>query len=316
MTLLQNPGPPFRPDVPQQEWHCLACRTPLMSIPDTYVFCPACGSARYGSSRTAEEDNRRYFDTLAPSVPLPLRVKWFRRFDRQHRRLHWKETRRFNRTLGLIDSILLSAGTAVEIGFGSGDEMFRWLRMGVDIYGYDLSEVRVSGFKARHPEFADRVFTRNAERFSKQTGAVYSNALFEHLDDPDAFLNQVAAWSRPGGRLILRLPLIVRPAGDRPAQDINFWKPCHRALYTVSGLKTLLQRNGFRLLECMSWDYFGYRAMNRMLQRGYAAIQDVRDPRCAIPGLTSELEYLFMLGSALWTRPWCKDSLVIADRAA
>jgi SAM-dependent methyltransferase len=221
--------------------------------------------------------------------------------------------RRYRDLLGEIEQRIVGAGIGAEIGFGTGTELAKFLRNGANLFGLDLSPGMVDNFKARHPEHAHRV--RCGTDIDEAVDLVYSNALFEHLDEPTPFLDNIRRMLRPGGTLILRLPMIANeltPA--RLANDINLWIPCHRALYTIAGLRQLLGREGFRVIRYAGNDYLGYRVMSRLKAHGYVQIEAIRDPFVDLPGL-DDLRFAAILIESLFVPTACLDFAVLAERA-
>ncbi len=68
---------------------------------------------------------------------------------------------------------------------------------------------------------------------------VLTTQVLEHVFTPEEFLREIARVLRPGGRLILTVPF----AWDEHEQPFDF------ARYTSFGLRALLERNGFRVLD-------------------------------------------------------------------
>lgn len=146
------------------------------------------------------------------------------------------------------------------------------------------------------------------------TNLIYSNALFEHLDNPNFFLKAAYDQLETGGHLILRLPLLKNPKlYEQEPIDINFWEPCHRVLYTVNGLDTILKVNGFKIIEQASLPYYGYKVMNRLLAYGFESMQDIRCPYYETPGLSLSI-YIRALFSALFSKLSCEDFGLIARK--
>ncbi len=79
------------------------------------------------------------------------------------------------------------------------------------------------------------VFPFDAEAFD---GAI-CNQVLEHVFNPDRFLQELARVLKPGGRLLLTVPFVW----DEHEQPWDY------ARYSSFGLKNLLERNGFSVLE-------------------------------------------------------------------
>jgi len=163
---------------------CKACEGTLKnSIAGSYTFCPSCGSANYVSDRNAEEDNKDYFNSVYSdkvySTAIRNRLKLFEKFERVHTLMHRSESRRFSLLLEKISELIRHVGKTIEVGFGNGDELIRYLKSGANIYGYDLSTVALRNFQLKYPEFEDRVYTGNINQSCADI--IYSNALFPRV---------------------------------------------------------------------------------------------------------------------------------------
>jgi len=299
--------------------HCKACQS-VLTDPEigSYCICSLCKSANYISERSAEVDNNDYFNSVYSDrnrQVIKKRRKGFVDFERMYSRFHRKESGRFRFVLDHISETICGAGTSVEIGFGYGHELVQFLKKGANIYGIDLSEEAVSTFKAQYPEYSEKV--RCAASWDSVVDVVYSNALFEHLDHPGDFLRRSFAMLKPGGMLVMRLPLITfdKYTGRHISFDINFWKPCHRMLYTLKGLQILLGAHGFKIVESAGYAYYGYKVMSSMLKHGYQDVTYVRDPCLPITSLDSEWAYTKLLVKGLVTKTICSDFAIMAAKA-
>ena len=307
-----------RSAVPAESRPCRACGHELPGVAlDAYAVCGTCGSANYVSRLSAEEDNARYFDEVYSDDtrrPVDTRFLQFARFEKFHSALHANEWRVFHLLLDQMSKRIIAAGKCVEVGFGSGDELARYLTAGANLYGVDASHEAVSKFRMTYPQFSDRVAVGTT--VTSAVDVVYCNALFEHLDDPAAFLDATGDCLSPDGHLLLRLPVITREVdtGDELCWDINVWKPCHRVLYTYRGLQTLLAAHGFSIVQSKSLAYYGFKVMSTMLRRGFTDVARVRNPYFAIRGLESDSRYLMILVESLFRTLTCSDTAVVARK--
>lgn len=297
---------------------CLACKTVLpQATCGGYSFCLKCGSANYLSNRTAEADNIEYFNEhfSRPDKNMRMRAMIFSVFNIAHIHFNIRKIYIFKSLVEEINNIFAKSKIAVEIGFGSGDELIKRLDEGCICFGLDLSIAAVEAFKIKHPKYADKVFCEPAGNSRIAANVIYSNALFEHLDEPNLFLRGVHKQLEADGYLILRMPILSKWVGSIEGEvvDINFWEPCHRMLYTADGLRLLLEENGFKILKEASLPYYGYKVMNQLLLHGFESIQQIRCPYFEVPGL-SFLTYLKMLFLALFSKLPCVDFGLIAKR--
>jgi len=275
---------------------CLACNTELKNTKfGEYSLCPNCGTYRYISQRSAEEENAEYFEQAeyynVKSVSLyKVLFKIYRLIDIvinpsfiKSKYIEYKINKNINKKNNYL-----------EIGFGNGRWIRRYLRRGKDVYGIDLSSEAVSEFKNKYPEYGDRV-----EQATKVTGCydvIYANAIFEHLDNPDQFLQNIHASLQNGGELVLGIPTInERSSNIKIDADINFWKPCHRVIYSIEGLTKLLDRNGFRIVANASNDTVVYRLLNALLARGVKEVHKYRTPFYRYSGNNNFVNYLVVL---------------------
>lgn len=298
---------------------CRACASSLAVARrfGDYLVCPECGTANLNTFGDAEEDNRRYFSQIFSTQPYALQRRSEQFWRLEQWSLRWRGRAALERYRALLDEArrrIVSAPSAIEIGFGSGDELRGFLDAGANLRGVDLAETAVARFRARYPEWADRVSCGSLP--DEPVSVIYANALFEHLDEPGAWLDSIKMQLDPCGTLLFRLPLLVgRIHKERQVvNDINFWVPCHRALYTLQGLSRLLADHGLTIRDHATHAYFGYRVMNRLLDLGYNDILQSRNPCAPLPGLTSEKAFLGVLLQALLRKTLCEDGVVIAER--
>jgi len=245
---------------------------------------------------------------------IEKREKLFSKFERVYSLINYTKIKRFFLFIKKMSEIIISAEKAVEIGFGQGNEFINFLKSGANIYGIDLSEEAILNFKRKYPEYSMRVICDTSINFP--VNVIYSNALFEHLDNPGGFLNNAFSTLNSGGFLIMQLPLIAfeNAINGKLYSDINFWKPCHRVLYSTKGLNLLFNRHGFRIIEMASLDYYGYKVMNRMLELGYKDIEHVRNPFFKIKGLDSNSVYKKILLQSFFKKSTCLDFALIAKK--
>ena len=299
--------------------YCKACRSALQGpVVGTYCVCPTCRSANYISNQSAAAENNSYFDSIysvSSRKIIDRRRESFIKYEQIHSRFHREDEKRYQDILLRLSQSICAAGKSIEVGFGFGDELVQFLKKGANIYGVDLSMEAVCQFRTLHPEYAERV--SGVSDWNSAADVLYSNAVFEHLDEPGEFLRKAFVTLKPDGKLLMRLPLITHDhyAASQIRCDINFWKPCHRVLYTVKGLKTLFEFHGFRIVDSAGYAYYGYKVMSAMLQHGYRDIEIVRDPWKQIKHLDSDWTYKMILLHGLVKRTICADFALIATKA-
>jgi SAM-dependent methyltransferase len=263
---------------------CSSCGTVLTdAFSGSYAGCSSCGSYVYCSSRSAEEDNRTYFDAvyreISNYVVDPHKQRIFEAWRRRDQETN-RET--YDALEGLraeINRLIFSAGVRVlEIGFGGGNLLAALLTSGADAWGEELSATSLENFKAEYPAWAPRVGRPGS--VPGDFDFIYCSALFEHLDDPLSFLTAASTRLTGKGRIVLdNFPLVVKGLADTtPANDICFWKPCHRLLCTVKGLQHIVAASGLRLESLAMHDSYLYRVLSLHRLQGYSLIETMRNP--------------------------------------
>ena len=94
--------------------------------------------------------------------------------------------------------------------------------------------------QARSRHFADEFYDGKTFPFADgQFRSVLCNQVLEHVFNPDEFLEEIRRMLVPGGRLMLTVPFVW----DEHEQPYDY------ARYSSFGLKSLLERHGFRVVE-------------------------------------------------------------------
>lgn len=262
---------------------CIACKTKLDFNPiNEYFLCPACGSYIFSSNKSAEEDNSDYFNVIYKTIGnfrvSPLKKKIFNHFasiDSRHRDKVYND---FDRFQVFVNSFFQEKSKVLEVGFGQGNKLHQLLQNGIDAYGLELSETATVNFQEKYPEYKDRV--KIGVRFGERKfDVIYCCALFEHLDQPEQFLANAVMSLNNNGILIIdgflltnsmRSDLIIE-------EDICFWKPCHRIIYSQTGFIKLISGFNLELMGINTLDMFNYRVLSLHLKKGYKKISHLRN---------------------------------------
>ncbi len=128
-----------------------------------------------------------------------------------------------------------SGARVLDVGCGAGQVVGRLTEAGFEAYGVDVSEPnieRASRFSSRC-QFYDGKRLPFPDGFFASVGAL--NVL-EHVEEPEAFIPELARVAAPGGRIVLSSPNFFRVIGFRD------YHPKMRGLANK-------WRNGRRLLE-------------------------------------------------------------------
>ena len=118
---------------------------------------------------------------------------------------------------------------------GCGRKPYEFLFRGFEYIGLELDTP-----ENRRTKLADRYYDGNNFPFGDgEFDSVVSNEVFEHVFNPDVFLSEIHRVLRPGGTLLMTVPF----AWDEHEQPWDF------ARYSSFGLRFLLERHGFRVVE-------------------------------------------------------------------
>jgi 2-polyprenyl-3-methyl-5-hydroxy-6-metoxy-1,4-benzoquinol methylase len=144
----------------------------------------------------------------------------------------------YRKTNRLLD-LGCGAGSLLEAARAHG-----WDAQGIDVSISSVNHVRELGFEVFHGELTQ------AQLMSEQFDVIAAVEILEHLFDPVKVVKEAYRLLRPGGLLWLTTP----HGRGLPARVLGLdWRvvspPEHLQLFSVTGLKTLLERAGFRQIN-------------------------------------------------------------------
>lgn len=291
--------------------YCVACnrQLPCQKLYE-YVQCPECRSYSYVSDQPADAENKQYFDTIFQTLGDRQNHErkriLFEKYVHIDNKLRKKQYVDFIEKRDQIRKHLQAPSKILEIGFGSGEHLYGMLRQGMDVSGVDLSETAIRNFIEKYPEYANRV--QCGTRFNKQVDVVYCCALLEHLDMPAQFIQDASECLCQNGLLIIdALPLLNERLSSLTAdEDISFWKPCHRMIYSLSGLNLMMGKYGFtNEIYALHDDYY-YRVLSLHVKYGYRNIIELRSSTIRHDALPGYFAYCYLCWRAL-----CAHSLAL-----
>jgi 2-polyprenyl-3-methyl-5-hydroxy-6-metoxy-1,4-benzoquinol methylase len=168
----------------------------------------------------------------------------------------------------------------LEIGIGTGDFLYRLLEKGVNAYGIDISQLLVNNFSNKYPQYAHKVCL--TEEFDDVVDVIYNSAVFEHVDHPEEFLQDIYNRLKPHGCLIVdNIPLVNDDiAGDKSISiehDINFWKHIHMIIYSQKGAEIQFKKAGFAVVNKNLHDLYRFRVLSGHLEANFTIIEQIRD---------------------------------------
>jgi len=250
---------------------CAVCgNNMLLDIIDEYYLCSNCDSYNYISKCSDIEDNNNYFNDIFKNDPVKIskiRQKLFTIFNYINKILNFKEYRKYSVIRKNIENQLYNENDKIlEIGFGNGVKLISLLKSNKNAYGIDISKKAVENFQNNYPEYKDRVKCCSIKDIEKKDKykLIYCSALFEHIDNADLFLNSVSDVLKEDSCLIIdSLPVLTTKKSFFTYQeDISFWKPCHRIIYSIKGLEIITKKSGFNLDKIALYDDYNYRILS------------------------------------------------------
>ncbi|MBK6735793.1 MAG: class I SAM-dependent methyltransferase [bacterium] len=247
--------PALAPDADHTDW-------PVRAI--AYHGCPDCGTmSQYPLPEPGELD--RYYATvrMARHVPAAAAAKQ-RVYDDRHDLLR--------RITGL------RSGTCLEVGCGNG----LLLQMIAERWGLRACGLEPSSSYDTQPQVAIthctlQDFAPQALDWPARYDLVYCRHVLEHVTDPGAFLQQMAALVAPGGWLYVEVPsstLHARRGLPDSGQNIH---AVHLHHYTGPGLATALASCGLTVTHLEDRDVHRYPSLCVAAQRGFDAAGQFRE---------------------------------------
>jgi SAM-dependent methyltransferase len=271
---------------------------------DSYNKCPECGCYIYLCSSLSSELNKEFYDNLYTNNQIYRvnKVKknifyFFKSIDKMIRKSDYQEFDVMH--LSVFNLLNDKTKKILEVGFGTGCNLGSLLESGSDAYGIDISQANVDRFINKYPKFSDRVTC--STRLDSPVDVIYSSALFEHLDNPQEFLDNVSSVITEGGYIILdNIPVANNAVSNIPIpSDINFWEGIHKAIYSKKATIELFKKNGYELYSYGDFDYFIYRVLSAHKYYGHNVIENIRLPYMSGDKLPGILRYMKLCNRAV-----------------
>lgn len=229
---------------------CAACGGPLSHFGrrGRYVYgrCGGCGGLQLCPLPDREALDRAYAEEYAAAAHIDPDPDTCRRLSRPYYQAVFKALRDHG----------VSGGVA-EIGCGWGGFCDLLRENGFSFTGVEPSEEMAAHCAARGLP----VRRGGLEALEGRHAALVMVSVFEHLVDHDAWLETARGRLAPGGLLVTSQPTarfavfmaqvarLGRPGAELPRLHQVFCPPWHTALFSIGGMRALMDRHGFGLLE-------------------------------------------------------------------
>jgi SAM-dependent methyltransferase len=125
--------------------------------------------------------------------------------------------------------------TGKTLDVGCGTKPYRHLYRSIEYVGLEIDTPQ-----NRADKKADFYYDGNSFPFDEASfDSVVANEVFEHVFNPDEFLNEALRILKPGGMILLTMPFVW----DEHEQPYDF------ARYSSFGIKSLLERHCFEIIQ-------------------------------------------------------------------
>ena len=169
----------------------------------------------------------------------------------------WLPMPRYNLRKYLIKDFLksekLTNKSCLEIGYGAGDMLILFARMGLDVHGYDFSSDAYADAFSRvnccAPSLRKKItlLTKEHDIYSQSYDYVIALEVIEHIEDDVVALKKYKNYLRPNGKLILSVP------AHKSKWGINDLWAGHVRRYEKAELVKKITNAGFKVTYI--WNY-------------------------------------------------------------
>jgi SAM-dependent methyltransferase len=154
----------------------------------------------------------------------------------------------------ILDRESLSGKTCLEFGFGAGDMLLLYASLGLETFGFEISEAAFDNARLRiekHPALKGKIsLLRDKEDiYDRRYDFIMAFEVLEHIEDD---LSCVAEWRNilnEGGKLLISVPAHRSKWGDN---DVVVG---HYRRYERAGMCNLLTRAGFKIEYFWNYAY-------------------------------------------------------------
>ena len=208
-------------------------------LPLNFVLCASCGTIRvdpYLDDASLADFYTRYFQEMYGRVPDV--ESYFQRQAQYGRRV-----------LATVQHWLKPGSCIYEVGCGAGGALDVFKRAGFQVAGCDYSAELIAAGKERGVSNIYHGSLNDIPAELPEADLIYLNHVFEHMNDPLAFLQDCRNRLADGGRIVIVVPDVSRidsftvPAGDL----IQFLHIAHKYNFSFEGVRKLCAQGGFHV---------------------------------------------------------------------
>jgi ubiquinone/menaquinone biosynthesis C-methylase UbiE len=162
----------------------------------------------------------------------------------------------------------------LEVGCGKGNEIVQLAKSGAACVGLDFSAAAMGLMQERlAKESLTMPLVRGDARclpFHAGTfDLVYSQGVLEHFARPGEVLQEQRRILRQGGIIVVEVPnkWTLYTVYKSALMALDRWLPGWETQYSPRELKFLLEQNGFRVLDCVGWDFLILKVLRKLRKK-------------------------------------------------
>jgi glycosyltransferase involved in cell wall biosynthesis/SAM-dependent methyltransferase len=142
----------------------------------------------------------------------------------------------------------------LEIGYGSGDMLVLYAKLGMEVYGFDFSPLAYENASRRidkHIELKDRITLYSDESLveSRQYDYIMAFEVLEHIEKDLEALEKWMALLKPGGTILLSVPAHKRKWGHSDVAAGHFRR------YERDELTALSTEAGVKIIRLLNYGF-------------------------------------------------------------
>jgi SAM-dependent methyltransferase len=171
----------------------------------------------------------------------------------------------------ILDRESLSGKTCLEFGYGSGDMLLLYASLGLDAFGFDISESAFEIARLRiekHPVLKGkiRLAQDKTEVYAKRYDYIMAFEVLEHIEDDLSCIKEWWNILNEHGKLLISVPAHPSKWGR---SDVAAG---HYRRYERAGMSNLLTDGGFRIVCFWNYAYPLSILLDVFLHRKYSGI--------------------------------------------
>jgi SAM-dependent methyltransferase len=152
----------------------------------------------------------------------------------------------------ILDGESLSGKTCLELGFGSGDMLLLYASLGLDAFGFDISELAFENARLRiekYPALKGKICLAQdkTEVYARRYDYIMAFEVLEHIEDDLSLIREWWNILNEHGKLLISVPAHQDKWGG------NDVVAGHYRRYERAGMSNLLMSGGFKIQYL--WNY-------------------------------------------------------------